>query len=104
MTSVVHWEGLVDLTADEALVASKPSRGNRNSAQEFLLDILAGGPVLATVITERGAEKGLSSDQLKRAKRALGVRSFKKREAGLDSPWLWALPQHAPAGAESDPE
>jgi hypothetical protein len=50
MTSVVRWEGPVDLTADEALAAGKPSRRNRNSAQEFLLDILAGGPVLQTLI------------------------------------------------------
>jgi hypothetical protein len=101
---VIHWEGGVDITANEALAASRPSKGNRKPVREFLLDILAGGPVLQTLIIERGAEHGFSYDQLKRAKGALGVRSFKKREAGLDSPWLWALPQHAPAGAESDPE
>jgi uncharacterized membrane protein len=66
----------------------------------FFIGLAVVVPVLVTVITERGDEKGLSSDQLKRAKGALGVRSFKKREAGLDSPWLWALPQHVPAGAE----
>ena len=104
ISSVVRWEGPVDLTADEALAACRPSKGNRNTVREFLLDILAGGPVLQTVIAERGAEHGFSYDQLKRAKRPLSVRSFKKREAGMDSPWLWALPQHAPEGAESEPE
>jgi putative DNA primase/helicase len=101
---VIRWEGSVNLTAEEALAASRPAKVARASGREFLLDILAGGPVLQTVIVERGAEKGLSYDQLKRAKRALGVRSFKKRVAGLDSPWLWGLPQHVPEGAEKEPE
>jgi hypothetical protein len=101
VTSVVRWEGPVDLTADEALAASRPGKANRNTVREFLLDILAGGPVFQTVIVERGAEHGFSYDQLKRAKRPLGVRSFK---TGLNTPWLWALPQHAPEGAENDPE
>jgi hypothetical protein len=103
---VIRWEGEVNLTAEEALAASRPTKGwdSRSSAKEFLLDILAGGPVLQTVILERAAEHGFSYDQLKRAKQPLGVRSFKKREAGLDSPWLWALPQHVAAGAENEPE
>ena len=87
-----------------ALAACRPSKGSRNTVREFLLDILAGGPVLQAVIAERGAEHGFSYDQLKRAKRPLSVRSFKKREAGMDSPWLWALPQHAPEGLENEPE
>jgi DNA invertase Pin-like site-specific DNA recombinase len=101
---MIQWEGEVDISADEALAACKPSKANRKPAREFLLDILAGGPVLQTLIVERGAEHGLSYDQLKRAKRPLGVRAFKKREAGLNSPWLWALPQHAPEGAENEPD
>jgi hypothetical protein len=104
MTSVVRWEGPLDLTADEALAVCKPRQRDQNSAQEFLLDILAAGPVLVTVIVERGAKRGFSYDQLKRAKRIIGVDAFKKREAGMNSPWLWALPQHVPAAAESDPE
>jgi hypothetical protein len=60
--------------------------------------------VLQTLIIERGAEHGFSYDQLKRAKRSLGARAFKKREAGLNSPWLWALPQHAPEGTEKEPD
>jgi hypothetical protein len=101
---VIRWDGEVDITANEALAACRPSKGNRNTVGEFLFDILAGGPVLQTLITERGTEHGFSYDQLKRAKRKLGVRSFKKREAGLDSPWLWGLPQHVPEGAEKEPE
>jgi hypothetical protein len=37
--------------------------------------------VLQTMIAERGAEHGFSYDQLKRAKRPLSVRSFKKGTA-----------------------
>ncbi|MGA7208720.1 MAG: hypothetical protein WBX78_07495, partial [Pseudolabrys sp.] len=69
----------------------------------FLLDVLAGGPVLVTVVIERGAAKGFSYDQLKRAKKALSVVAFKMREEGLSSPWAWALPQHVPPEAEREP-
>jgi hypothetical protein len=33
-----------------------------------------------------------------------GCAHSKKRETGLDSPWLWVLPQHVQAEGESDPE
>jgi hypothetical protein len=61
ITSVVRWEGPVDITADDAVVASKPVKRGRNSPREFLLDILAGGPVLQKVIIERGAERALAT-------------------------------------------
>jgi hypothetical protein len=104
MTSLVRWEGQVNMTADEAVAAFRPGKSNRKTAREFLLDVLAGGPVLQTIITERGAERGFSYDQLWRAKRALGAVAFKKRGEGLDSPWLWALPQHASSEMEQGVE
>jgi DNA polymerase len=100
LTSVVRWEGPVDITADEAVASSKPVRRQHNPSREFLLDILAGGPVLQKTVAERGAERGLSYDQLWRAKRGIGAVAFKQRGEGLDSGWLWALPQDVPAGAE----
>jgi DNA polymerase len=98
---VIRWHGESELTADEALAAAKPQKGPTR-AKEFLADILISGPVLQKVIVERGTERGLTHDQLRRARGALGVRSFKRRGENLTSPWLWALPQHVPPDVESE--
>jgi hypothetical protein len=96
---VISWEGESELSADEAIAASRPGKARGPNAREFLNDILAGGPVPQKTVSERGANRGLSYDQLWRAKRALGVEDF--RERGLKSgPSYWALPQHVPPGAE----
>jgi hypothetical protein len=73
-------------------------------ARDFLEVIFTGRrPISQRFILERGARHGFSYDQLKRAKKALGVVAFKKRGEGLDAPWMWALPQHAPPEAEREP-
>ena len=61
----------------------------------FLMNALANGPVPIATIEEQGAARGHSKDQLDRAKRKMGVVTFKER-GKLDGQWLWALPQHAP--------
>ena len=91
MGGLPKW-GLVPIDADEA----------RGTAQDFLSAILANGPARQTLIVERGAERGFSYDQLDRAKRLLGIKSFKQR-GQPHAPWLWALPQDAPAD-EGEPE
>src|SRR5262249_45250668 len=57
----IIWEGPVDLTADEAAEANKPTHrdGRKERAapvREFLRDILADGPVLRETVIKRGAE------------------------------------------------
>ena len=99
----------VDLTADEAIAANKPTFGDGRKAKaapvkEFVRDILSAGPVLQKIIVERGAIKGFSLDQLKRAQRAIGAISFKRRGENLSSPWMWCLPEHKPADAEEGHE
>jgi DNA polymerase len=95
----------VDVTADEAIAANKVTLGDSRKAKaapirEFLHDILAAGPVLQKVIVERGAAKGFSLDQLRRARDRIKARSFKRRDENLSSPWMWALPEHIPADAD----
>jgi hypothetical protein len=90
---VVRWEGESELTAEEALAASRPTKSKKgSSAKEFLADILISGPVLQKTIVERGAERGFNYFQLWRAKAALGVEDFK--ESGVQQgPSYWALPR-----------
>jgi putative DNA primase/helicase len=92
---VIIWEELVNITADEALAAANPGkeRGPR-SVVNFLLDILANGPVLKKIIEDRAAAHGFSEDQLQRAKGRMGIVSFKEKL--MQGRWYWALPQHAP--------
>ena len=96
---VIQWEGQADITADEALAATKPTKGKGGlTAQDFLADYLAGGPQLQTAVIERGAERGFTERQLRHAKAKLSVVSFKK---GFDNgAWFWALPEHVPQGTD----
>jgi hypothetical protein len=90
----------VDISAEEALAATKPNK-DRTGASMFLMDMLASGPVAKTLIDERAARHGLSEDQLKRAKKKMGVDDFKD---GFQGPWFWCLPQHNPTQAEGKQE
>jgi hypothetical protein len=102
---VIQWEGEVAITAEEALAASRPTRGKGRKTvevDEFLHDILTGGPVLVTVIKARAAAHGFSEDQLRRARERLNVIAFKEKVFGARS--KWALPQHAPSLEEREDE
>jgi hypothetical protein len=97
----VTWEEIIDITADQAIAAAAPTkeRGQQSNVIIFLLDILMNGPVPAKLIEERAAARKFSKDQLDRAKKKIGIVSFK--ETGkFDGLWLWALPQQAPAKCE----
>jgi len=96
---VIRWEGQSELTADEAIAASKPTKSAYGDVREFLREILGAGPVSVKVIVERGDERKLSYDQLKRGKKLLNVTAYKQSMGG---PWMWALPQHVPADVETE--
>ena len=104
----IMWEPEpIDLTADEAIAANKMKfedgrKAKTASIKEFLRDILASGPVLQKIVVERGAARGFSLDQLRRARDPIGARSFKRRGKNLDSPWMWALLEHVPADVETE--
>jgi len=88
----IVWGQPVDITADEALAATSTARGQQSNVATFLLDILANGPVPKTIIEERATVRGFSKDQLDRAKKKMGVVSFKEKV--LQGRSFWALPQH----------
>jgi hypothetical protein len=63
--------------------------GALEHAQAWLRLQLAGGPRPATRLLELAPRDGISADSLRRAKRALNVKS---RRASRLGPWSWALP------------
>jgi DNA polymerase bacteriophage-type len=98
----VTWEEIVDITADQAIAATAPSKNKDASGiQIFLFTILANGPVAVKLIEERAGAHGFSKDQLKRAKQKLEIVAFRER-GKFDGGWFWALPQHAPTNNDDD--
>jgi DNA polymerase len=97
-TSAIEWLGVVDLTPEEAIAQARASaKGDSNPVHGFLHGILANGPVLQKVVVEQGAAHSYSVKQLRRARKVIGAVAFKRRGEKLDSPWMWALPEHIPA-------
>ena len=93
------------MTSAEALAQTRAvTKTKANPVHEILRDILASGPVLQKIIVERGAAKGISLPQLRRARKAVGAVTFKRRGGNVISPWLWALPEHVPDDVETEDE
>jgi putative DNA primase/helicase len=96
VASSVVWEGKhVDTSADEALQADEAQGGDREQpasaeAKEFLKALLGKGPAPSKEIQKEAKEAGLSWATVRRAKKALGVKSYKSDMTGG---WLWELPK-----------
>ena len=84
----------VALTANEALAADAGAGDNRPAtaeAEDFLLDLLADGPVAAKQVKADGDAAGLSWATLRRAKDRLGIRPHKAKGETYGG-WQWSLP------------
>ena len=91
--SVVRWRGIVDGEARDALAIAEASfDGEGNSAlreaQEFLVDLLANGPVNVTDVQTAANRAGHTFATLKRAKQKLSVKTFKR---SMSAGWAWKL-------------
>ncbi len=77
--------------ADDAFAAAnEPGRGaERREAIAWLREQLAGGPVPANDVIERGVQFGFNERTLQRAFKLLG--GVRKRE-GFHGRWTWELP------------
>lgn len=93
----VVWEGEVDITADEAVAASRGGGdagangrpGAQAEVQAFLALALKDGSLPQSEVEERAEKAGYTVDQLNKAKRRVGVISTK---SGFEGGWQWALP------------
>jgi putative DNA primase/helicase len=82
-----------EITANEAMAAAGGHTAKRE-AREFLLGRLEAGPGGRDAVVEEAKEEGIAFATLKRAKKELGVRSYKER-GKVDGDWFWELPKVA---------
>jgi hypothetical protein len=85
----------VDVTATEAMqaAAENKSPAARDTAKQFLADMLAKGPMLKTEIEEAGEANCIAERTLWRAKADLKIIAKKD---GTNGHWRWHLPNAAP--------
>ena len=74
--------------ATEAAI-EQPLR-RRENPKILLKDVLANGPVPATLVEERGRAHGFSKIQIRYARRQMKIISFKG--PGKHGGWFWVLP------------
>ena len=102
VASAIIWESeRISRTADEILAASREGgeKPERSEAEETLRDILSVGPRPSTEIEAEAKEAGIAPRTLRRARKALGVKAFRKAESGdglgRSGRWYWSLPNSA---------
>jgi putative DNA primase/helicase len=83
----------VEITANEAMQAAGGHTAKRE-AREFLIERLAAGRVKGDNIVTEAAEEGIAERTLRRAKKELGVKSYKEK-GKTDGDWFWELPKAA---------
>jgi hypothetical protein len=88
----------VIVTADEALAGAGGGPRPREEATDWLRERLAAGPVPANDIWKEAKAAGFAEATVKRAKRQLGVETFKAK-GSLGGGWMWRFP-----GSEGDHE
>jgi RecA-family ATPase len=87
----IQWEGTTDHKAGDLLATpDTEERSARDEAVEFLLDVLADGPVPSKQIDKLRRDAGIAERTLKRAKDKAGVETYREGfgAAGL---WYWRL-------------
>lgn len=99
----VGWLGRSEASARDLL--SSPQDRDRSDARdeavEFLTTLLTGGPVSAREAKDEARDIGITEITLKRAKKLLGVVTYRENEVGEGrgaGRWMWKLPVAPLAG------
>jgi hypothetical protein len=92
----VDWKGESGLNA-EALLSAPTDHEERSAlseAQEFLREVLADGPGMASEVRQEAESAGIAKRTLDRARQSLGVAAERKGESGKrgGGSWYWSLP------------
>jgi hypothetical protein len=85
----------------DPILQGRQKTGAGADPKDLLMDVLANGPVPTTLVEERGATHGFNVNQLKHAKRRMGIVALKEK-GKVGGRWFWALPKHAPAKKPND--
>jgi hypothetical protein len=92
----VDWKGESNLDVSALLAAptDHEERSALSEAQEFLRDVLSGGPVAASEVKREADSAGIAKRTLDRARQSLGVASEREGEPGKRGAgrWVWRLP------------
>ena len=99
VASAITWEReRIARTADEILQANREGseKPERAEAEEFLRDALARGPRPSTEIEAEAKGAGIAWRTVRRAQQALGIKPYRRAEAGdglgKSGRWYWSLP------------
>jgi putative DNA primase/helicase len=98
---VIWGNELVTVTANEAMQAAADggrSASAKREAEDFLRDRLEGRSVKTKEIEDEAKAHGISTSALRRARKALGVKTWKDRKA--DGDWYLELPKATVSGRE----
>jgi len=88
---VIQWDGPTPITADD-LCSTKPDFGGQSArAAEWLKELLANGPVPATVVEAKAQEEGMAYRTVQYIKKRLNVETRLVVEGGQRR-WVWSLP------------
>jgi RecA-family ATPase len=92
----VNWLGQSEVSAKDLLATPQDQEhaDARSEAVEFLNEVLVDGPVAASQVKEEAEDAGISERTLARAKKVVGVISYREGETGErgKGQWLWKLP------------
>lgn len=95
-TSMVSWGSAIDGTARELLAEAEADDDGetsaKESAEEFLRELLAGGMTPSKQVKSDCTEAGYSWATVRRAADAIGVA---RKKGGMDAGWYWSLPEGA---------
>ncbi len=101
----VIWDtNAVTVTADTVFSATSSAPGpepeKEREAEDFLREVLAGGPVLAVDVKAESRQVPIAFRTLNRAKEALGVVSYREK-GSVKSKWYWKPPPEQAAGGRA---
>jgi hypothetical protein len=93
----VNWLGQSGVSASQLLATPRDEdhADARGEAVEFLNELLIDGPVPAAQVKEEAEDAGITDITLRRAKKSLGVLTYRENAAGEkrgSGRWMWKLP------------
>jgi hypothetical protein len=97
----IEWRGACEYKAKDLLKNGGGKADRLAEAKDFLLDLLAEGPVPQQAVKAEASEAGLAWRTVERAREVLGVKSGRKGW-GPGSECYWCLPEQGGPGGDGE--